>query len=99
MEKPTQAIVDGMFFCLAGHAGEFTDKETIELIQAALKEIDISISMTEAHTFWCWRSEQYDATFLSPDIPKNIRNWFIKYVEAWLNNNGDDDNEPYDPYS
>ena len=99
MNKLTQDEVDGLFFIRMGNCGDYTNKETLQLIQDTLKTIDIYISKAEAHDFWCWRSEQYDAGFLNC-CEREVIEWFGNFINdiSPVEDEEDDDGTRYTPY-
>jgi hypothetical protein len=85
-------------FGKAGCYGDYSDLETLTNIRYALSsKLDVQISNAEAHNFWRWRSEKYDAGFLVCEGPEAIVEWFETYIIEWWN--GDDvDDEFVAPY-
>jgi hypothetical protein len=61
----------------------------------------VELSNAEAHDFWRWRSDQYDASFLSmcneDDIKEYFRRWLmVKCEEHFLFDENGEVQSPYD---
>lgn len=93
----TQNMVDSMYSIRFGHCGEYTNEEVINRIRSVLKcQLNIDISFVEAHNFWTWSSEQYDASFLSVHDDGEIIELFNNFIEEILELKTKD--EPYKFY-
>lgn len=72
-----------LFSCLGyGPSEEYIDD--CKTIQDTLKqEFNIFLSICECANFWHWRSEQYDASWLtlSKNYRKEIKEFFIEYLK------------------
>lgn len=79
-------------------AGDYSDLETLNNIRHAVKnKFGVSLSNAEAHVFWCWRSDQYDACFLTCEKDDQIVEWFGKFFNDW--HDGDNDEDFIPPYT
>lgn len=85
MKKPeylNQNYVDNLFSCLDGFGFLSYSLDECKFIQKTLKEeFDIFLSISEAQRFWKWRSEQWDATFLTIKDKQEILEFFVKYIK------------------
>jgi|ERR1700722_6072287 len=92
--KINQQTVDAVMFGKAGCHGEYSDYQTLTNVRNAIgKNFNVQLSNTEAHEFWRWRSDKYDANFLVCEDPKTIAEWFEIYIMEWWG--GDDQYDDY----
>ena len=95
--KINQAIVDSIFFCKLGNAGDYSNLQILKFIRASIENhFGVSISNAEAHEFWRWRSDLYDASFLTVNKSEEVIEYFEKYCIECLDL--EEDEEPWVPY-
>ena len=82
-----QDVVDAVMFVKSGHSGDYSCRETLLQIRDVLKtRFNVDVSNVEAHVFWKWRSELYDASFLTFENPDDVIKWFMAYCRNTLDN-------------
>lgn len=87
----TQDDFDDVAILKAGLSGLFYDRDDARHVASVIeRRFGIRISMAEAIDFWCWRSNEWDSSWLNhlsnDDL---IADFFEKYVRSSLNDEDD----------
>jgi hypothetical protein len=76
----SQKDVDRTFLYTQG-CGNWCEDEDCSRIKKIIKvKLGLDVSISEAYKFWSWRSEQYEASWLSIHSDEEIVEWFVKFV-------------------
>lgn len=81
-----QKYIDLHLLCCAGYGNVDYAYEDCKIIQQAIQSgFGVNLSIAECYNFWHWRSEQYDASFLSVGDAtgsfSDIQEWFIDWLK------------------
>ena len=100
--KNLQRIVDALGFSALGNNGDYSSLSVLKQEKKYVRgEIGVDLSNAEAHDFWRYRSQQYDASFLSGcragEVKEYFYDWLAKLAEDRGFTSDDlDDVQPYD---
>lgn len=80
-----QKYVDLHLLRCSGHGNVDYAYQDCLLIQKAIVDgFGINLSIAECYNFWTWRSDKYEATFLSVsgrEDASHIQEWFVEWLE------------------
>lgn len=82
--KINQDLVTKTFQCRNGTSGLYHDPGDVKFIQEVLqKNLGVFVSESEVIDFWHWRSNEWDASFLSINYHDDVEilEWFQKFIE------------------
>ena len=80
--KINQELVTQTFQCRNGTSGLYHDLEDVHRIQEVLKrKLGVTVSESEVIDFWHWRSEEWDASWLSNGDDHEILEFFQKFIK------------------
>ena len=88
--KINQSHIDVLFCGLLAGDGTIAKEyfNDIDQIKHAVKDhYNTNLSSAECAYFWHWRSEQYDASWLSIGGDREIKEWFNKFVNNYYGDN------------
>ena len=84
-KRITQALIDNAFAYLDGHGRLTYALEGCKIIQSVLRDTyGVQLSLNECRRFWEWRSEQFDASFLTVEKHERGCEEILKYFVEWL---------------
>jgi len=76
----------------------YYDLDDVHRIQDALKrELGVTVSESEAIDFWCWRSNEWDSSWLSNGDDHEILEFFQKFIKFVGVETHDDEEEYSEP--
>lgn len=81
-----QKYIDLHLLCCSGYGNVDYAYDDCKIIQKAIHDgFGVTLSIAECYTFWHWRSEQYDASFLSVGDTEghvsDIQEWFVDWLK------------------
>jgi malonyl CoA-acyl carrier protein transacylase len=81
-----QKYIDLHLLCCSGYGNVDYAYEDCKIIQQAIKDgFGVTLSIAECYNFWHWRSEQYEASFLSVEDSQgyvsDIQEWFVDWLK------------------
>ena len=81
-----QKYIDLHLLCCSGYGNVDYAYEDCKIIQRAIKDgFGVILSIAECYNFWHWRSEQYEASFLSVGDSQghisDIQEWFVDWLK------------------
>lgn len=81
-----QKYIDLHLLCCSGHGNVDYAYHDCKTIQEAIKDgFGVTLSIAECYNFWHWRSEQYEASFLSVGASAkdgdDICEWFVDWLK------------------
>ena len=81
-----QKYIDLHLLCCSGYGNVDYAYEDCKIIQRAIQEgFGVTLSIAECYNFWHWRSEQYEASFLSVGASQghvsDIQEWFVDWLK------------------
>lgn len=76
----TQKDVDRAFLYSQGWGNWGEDEDCPRIRKVVKTRLSLDVSISEAYKFWRWRSEQYDASWLTIRSDDEVIEWFLKYV-------------------
>jgi hypothetical protein len=84
--KITQKLVDNIFSCLSGDGFISYQEDDCRVIQKTLQDrFGVFLSMNECQQFWKWRSDLWDASFLSlGNFDEGSAEEVVDYFGQWL---------------
>ena len=81
-KKITQHLIDNVFSCHDGYGRITYALDDCKIIQRVLKEEhNVFLSINECQRFWKWRSNLWDASFLSVMGRKEILDFFQQWLD------------------
>ena len=90
MDNISQRVFDLMMIGVMNGDGlmSYAIDDCLKIKETIKKEFGLDISASEAYRFWSWRSEKWDATFLTIHSDEEIIRWFKEWqseleVEQW----------------
>lgn len=75
-----QDLSDMVFINKMGWMGYDYNPDDVKLIRKVLSQEGIEISAAEAIEFWRWRSDKYDASWLTVRPQEDIVRWFDEFL-------------------
>lgn len=81
-----QKYIDLHLLCCSGYGNVDYAYEDCKTIQRAIQQgFGVTLSIAECYNFWHWRSEQYEASFLSVGDSQghvsDIQEWFVDWLK------------------
>ena len=81
-----QKYIDLHLLCCSGYGNVDYAYEDCKIIQRVIQEgFGVTLSIAECYNFWHWRSEQYEASFLSVGASQghvsDIQEWFVDWLK------------------
>lgn len=81
-----QKYIDLHLLCCSGYGNVDYAYDDCKIIQKAIQDgFGVTLSIAECYNFWHWRSEQYDASFLSVGDTEghvsDIQEWFVGWLK------------------
>jgi hypothetical protein len=88
-----QNKVNKAFLSANGDDGIYYDEEDCQIIRTKIRDVyNVELSLSETFTFWRWRSDKYDASWLAVGRSEDIAKWFSDFVEEkWGLADGEDE--------
>jgi len=84
-KKITQHLIDNAFSCLDGYGRLTYALDDCKIIQRVLKEEhNVFLSISECQRFWKWRSNLWDASFLTVQDNDSSRKEILDFFQEWL---------------
>lgn len=84
-KRITQHLIDNLFSCLDGYGRLTYALDDCKIIQRVLKqEHNVFLSLSECQRFWKWRSNLWDASFLTVKDNDSSRKEILDFFQQWL---------------
>ena len=84
-KKITQHLIDNAFSCLDGYGRMTYALDDCKIIQRVLKEKhNVFLSISECQRFWKWRSNLWDASFLTVQDNDSSRKEILDFFHQYL---------------
>ena len=85
-KRITQHLIDNLFSCLDGYGRLTYALDDCKIIQRVLKEEhNVFLSLNECQRFWKWRSNLWDASFLTVQDNDSSRKEILDFFQKYLN--------------